>query len=56
MTDKPQERQTDKPVGYQTQSVHRRMTRPLHARREAILAEAEAVFAKVRVDPESGDK
>jgi hypothetical protein len=31
-------------VGYSTQEVRRRQARPVHARREEILAEAEAVF------------
>jgi hypothetical protein len=31
------------PVGYQTQQIRRRATRPLHSRK-AVLAEAEAAF------------
>ncbi len=34
---------TDAPRGYTTQTIRRRMTRPLHSR-AAILANAEAVF------------
>lgn len=32
------------PIGYETPSTQRRFTRPLHSRRVAILANAEAVF------------
>lgn len=42
---------TDVPVGYTVATPRKRVTRPLHSRREAILEQAEAFFAKVRVDP-----
>jgi hypothetical protein len=32
------------PLGYQTQPLRKRMTRPLHSRRAAILEAAEAAF------------
>jgi hypothetical protein len=38
------------PIGYQTQQVRRRATRPLHSR-EAILAAAEAVFKPKEGNP-----
>jgi hypothetical protein len=36
----------DRPVGYITQPIARRLTRPLHNRRHAILEAAEAAFKK----------
>jgi HK97 family phage prohead protease len=50
MIDNHQCKREGQPIGYQTQQIHRRATRPLHARRAAVLAAAESVFKPTEID------
>jgi len=45
----------ERPVGYHTPTIRRRVTRPLHARRAAILEQAEAAF-RPRAETEKSEK
>lgn len=51
MIDRPEQKPKDKPDapgGYSVATPRKRLSRPVHASRKAILEQAEALFAKTR--------